>query len=65
MVTRTVQLFVTCLVDGFYPEVGEATVEVGGQSVGREIVGRLKCHHPRHELQFLVGERLPVETGEP
>lgn len=24
----TVQLFVTCLVDAFYPEVGEATVEV-------------------------------------
>ena len=24
----TVQLFVTCLVDGFYPEVGEATVAV-------------------------------------
>ncbi len=28
MADRTVQLFVTCLVDGFYPEVGEATVEL-------------------------------------
>ena len=25
---RTVQLFVTCLVDTFFPEVGEATVQV-------------------------------------